>query len=179
MLTEAFRIIPGTTKTASGATEQFPCGDFNYLEIDVNVTSLRGTSLGFTYSRVDPFGNVFQVATGGVSAAGQLLMDIGPGLNIPINAGLRGVFSWALSGTAITTTVVTGANSATQNLTSTVGILPGDTLQFVAAATTRTVVSVTDSTHLVVSSAVNSTTGETVNVTNTPAATFSVWGGGK
>lgn len=179
MLTEAFRIIPGTVQTASGQLDPFPCGNFTRLEIDVNVTSLRGTSLNFAYSRVDAFGNVFPVATGGLTKAGQVIFDIGAGLTTPVQPGQSGIFAWTLAGTMISTTVGTGANSATQNLTSTTGMLVGDSLHFVTANVTVTIVTVTDGTHIVVSAPVNSTSSEVVNAINTPAATFSALGEGK
>lgn len=62
----------------------------------------------------------------------------------------------------ISTTVTTGANSATQRLGSTTGMLPGMLLYFPGADVERTIASVTDATHVVLTAAVTSVTGETV-----------------
>lgn len=195
-LAEIFRVwsgnaaSPGKTVTANGNLVQLngsvnsptiPVGSLDMLDINANVTSLRGVlpTITFVWSRIDPFGNAFPMATTGLSAAGKATLDIGPGLSNGFSPGSVGQFSWTLAGTVISTTVGTGANSTTQNLSSTTGILAGDSLFFHTANVTVTVVSVTDGSHLVVNTAVSSTNGETVTVPNTPAATMTIFGEGK
>lgn len=137
-------------------------------------------SLNFSYSRSDPFGNLYPVATGGLSAAGQITMDIGPGLSTAVNpGGQQGQFAWTLGGSAYSTTVTTGATSTTQLVGSTANMIVGDTLFFHTANVTVSVVTITDSTHVVVSASVASTTSEIVTVSSTPTATFTAFGEGK
>jgi hypothetical protein len=146
------------------------------IMVDINVTSVRGTtpSMAFFLDRLGADANGYPMfSPTALTAAGVISGNIGPGLATNVCFTDKARLRWTVGGTVITTTVGTGANSATQNLTSTAGMQVGDTLYFVTAAVSRTIVTVTDSTHVVVSSAVNSTTGETVNVTNTPAMTFS------
>ncbi len=64
------------------------------------------------------------------------------------------------------TTVTTGAKSATQTLTSTAGMSAGDALYFATANAWRTISSVTSGTVVVLTASVNSTTGETVTDRN-------------
>lgn len=63
----------------------------------------------------------------------------------------------------LATTVGTGAASATQTLASTLGIVAGNTLYFATAGVFRTVLSVTNSTTLVLTATVTTTTGEAVS----------------
>jgi hypothetical protein len=197
LLTEIFRVWNsaaanlGKTVTASGNMVSLPggaqgptvsCGNIDYLDVNINVTSLRGTgaSIAFAWSRIDgPFGSAYQLGSASMSSPGKATIDVGPGLQNGFNVGQSGQFSWTLGGNAYSTTVTTGANSATQTVGSTSNMIVGDTLFFHTANVTVTVVSITDSTHVVVSAAVNSTTSETVTVSSTPAATFTALGEGK
>lgn len=70
------------------------------------------------------------------------------------------------SGTA--TNVTTGADSATQTVTSTTGMTPGDMVRFDLAQADRTISSVTDATHVVLTSSVTTTTGEAVTLNTNP-----------
>jgi len=62
-------------------------------------------------------------------------------------------------------TVRTGANSATQTVGSTAGMSAGDWIYFATAQVSRLVSSITDATHVVLTAAVTTTTGETVTAT--------------
>lgn len=144
--------------------------------VDINVTSVRGTtpSMAFFLDRLGADANWYPMfSPTALTAAGVISGSIGPGLATNVCFADKARLRWTVGGSALSTTVVTGANSITQNLTSTAGMLSGDTLFFVTANVSRTIVTVTDSTHVVVNTAVSSTTSEMVNVTNTPAVTFS------
>lgn len=168
--------LASITYIANGNTPPFNTGGMSELLVDINVTSVRGVtpSMAFFLDRLGADGLWYPAySPTALTAPGVISTTFGPGMATNQGFSAQSRLRWTVGGTAINTTVSTGANSATQALTSTTGMLPGDTLQFVTAATSRTIVTVTDATHVVLNSAVNSTTSETVNVTNTPAVTFS------
>jgi len=74
------------------------------------------------------------------------------------------------------TTVTTGAASTTQLVGSTTGMAISGTLYFATAGVSRTISSVTDSTHVVLTATVTTTTGETVQQT-TSTTTLTDTGG--
>lgn len=144
--------------------------------VDVNVTSVRGTtpSMAFFLERLGGDGLWYPMfSPTALTAAGVISGNIGPGMATNVCFSGKARLRWTVGGAALATTVATGANSATQNLTSTAGMQVGDTLFFATANVSRTIVTVTDSTHVVLNSAVNSTTSEAVTATNTPSMTFS------
>ena len=162
--------------TANGNTSTFSTQGLKELLIDINVSSVRGVtpSMAFFFDRLGADGLWYPCySPTALTAAGVISTTLGPGMATNQGFSNQGRLRWTVGGTATNTTVTTGANSATQLLGSTAGMAAGDTLQFVTAAVSRTIVTVTDSTHVVLSSAVNSTTSEVVNVTNTPTMTFS------
>jgi hypothetical protein len=65
-------------------------------------------------------------------------------------------------GYGATTTVTTGASSATQTVGSTAGMAPGDSLYFATTNATGVIASITSATVVVLSSSLSTTTGETV-----------------
>lgn len=85
---------------------------------------------------------------------------------------LEDVTLTATSGAASSTTVIAGANSATQNVTSTADMFVGQTLNFETAAVFRIVASITDGTHVVLTEPVASTTAEVVSYTEAGVVTF-------
>src|SRR6185312_5210940 len=168
--------LASTTYMANNNTPSFNTQGLSELLIDINVTSVRGVtpSMAWFLDRQGADGLWYPCySPTALTAAGVISTTLGPGQATNQGFSNRARLRWTVAGTATNTTVSTGANSATQALTSTAGMLAGDTLQFVTAATSRTILTVTDSTHVVLDSAVNSTTSEVVNVTNTPAMTFS------
>ena len=66
-----------------------------------------------------------------------------------------------------TTTVTTGASSATQTVGSTKGMQPGDVLYFATTAVYAAVTSITDAVTVVLGTSISTTTGETVTVYGT------------
>jgi|SRR6185312_6595876 len=91
--------------SANGQTDPIATGSIETLEIDINVTAISaGATISFTYSRLDSYGNAYPVWTGGVSAIGTIVDDIGTGMNVPKSPGSQGVLSWVLSGTTPTAT---------------------------------------------------------------------------
>lgn len=75
---------------------------------------------------------------------------------------------FATAGAQTTTTIVAGANSATQNVTSSVGMVPGTNLTFPATGDVREVISVTDATHVVLNLPVLTVTADTVDFRAVP-----------
>lgn len=65
--------------------------------------------------------------------------------------------------TGISTTVAVGAESATQQVASTAGMVAGQSFYFGAAKTHAIVAVVVDGTHVTFTTSVNTTTGEAVN----------------
>jgi len=82
-------------------------------------------------------------------------------VNINVAAGVTG-----------STTVTVGANSATQQVGSTADMFVGQTLFFATAAVYRTVDSITDATHVVLTTPVNSTTAEAIDFTGLPTVSI-------
>lgn len=71
-------------------------------------------------------------------------------------------------GYGVNTTVTTGATSATQTLGSTAGMQPGDVLYFATAAVNAIVSSVTNSTTVVLTASITTTTSEVVTRVGEP-----------
>jgi|GEM_PF-2082709 len=163
--------------SSNGQTSAFKTDKFSYLAVDVNVSRLRGNTptIAIFFERQGADGNWYPIwSPTALSASGSLSTTIGSGQ--ATNQALTDLarVRWAFTGTNIATTVTTGANSATQVLGSTAGMVAGDVLHFATANADRTIQSVTDSTHVVLTQAINSTTTEAVTVKNTPDATLSL-----
>ncbi len=93
------------TSATVNQTDPLATGAFTHLEIDINVTALKAAcTISFTWSRVDSFGNLYTVWTGGVSATGVIIADIGYGMSTPACPGSAGVLSWTPSGSSPTAT---------------------------------------------------------------------------
>ncbi len=169
--------IQSETVITDGDSGWQPSGAVERLAVDLDVASLRGAStpgITFFVDREGQDGNGYPMySPSEITSAGTLSQSIGPGLQTAILPSASTRLRWTLQGSSLSTTVGTGANSATQNLSSTAGMQAGDTLYFASAAVSAVISSVTDSTHVVLGSVVNSTSDETVTVTNTPCATFS------
>ena len=173
--TQVVHVNPATYN-ADGQTGWYPTATVDYLSADINVTSLRGTSptLDFYVEREGADGVAYSIwHPTQLTAIGAPSTSIGPGMATTAMVGLRTRLRWVFGGTALATTVTTGANSATQTLGDTTGIVAGDVLHFATANVNRTVLSVTNGTVLVLTASVNSTTSEVVTVNNTPDAIFS------
>lgn len=82
--------------------------------------------------------------------------------------GIQDITITAAVGAPGTTTVVVGATSVTQNLTSTAALYPGANVFFATAGVFRQVDHVVDATHVVLTLPVTSTTAEVVTWTDTP-----------
>lgn len=90
---------PVTITTSGQLGNDFGVGALDVLEIDINITShVAGTSIAFTYSRVNPDGIAYPIWTGTATGAGQITGDIGPGMQTPMNIGETGRLSWVVSG---------------------------------------------------------------------------------
>lgn len=162
--------------TASGDSGWLPTSILKEIAVDVNLTSVRGASpsIAFFVDRQgeDQIGYPVYSPTA-LTAAGTVSQGIGDGAqtNAPLGPYTR--LRWTIGSTAVATTVTTGATSATQLVGDTSKLLVGDVLHFATANVNRTVASITDSTHVVVSSSVTTVDGEAVTVVGTPCATFS------
>ena len=172
---DAFVLEPLVYK-ASTAFASFKTDQFAMLLVDVSVTSLRGTSptiqpIVERKGSDDVWYPVYKPTA--LSAAGTFSTSIGVGMETPAPLGTMARLRFVLGGTSYSTTVTTGANSATQLVGSTANMAVGDTLHFGTANVDRTISSITDGTHVVLNASVNSTTSETVTVSSTPAATLS------
>jgi hypothetical protein len=162
--------------TASGHTDWLASYDLNELLLGLNLTAIRGTNPSITFfvefKGADDSAYPLY-SPNALTAIGAISQTIGEGkqTDAPITDFVR--LRWVVAGTAIATTVGTGANSATQELADTTGMAAGDTLHFATAAVNRVIDHVVDGTHVVLTAAVNSTDGEAVTATNTPDFTFS------
>lgn len=139
----------------------------------LGVGGASGANLKLYWARAaadDTFVNLVLLADADVGeTVARLAKSIGPGLDVAEIIGQAGRFVWDFTGAGIATTVTTGANSATQLIGDTTGILPGDTLHFGTANVDRVVDHVVDGTHVVLTAAVNSTTSEAVTTTGPTA----------
>ena len=85
-------------------------------------------------------------------------------ISFPSNTGQQMPTPAQTSGSGITTTVTTGASSATQTVGSTTNYQVGGTLNFATAGVNATIKSITSSTVVVLTSSISTTTGETVTI---------------
>lgn len=145
------------------------------LLLDINLTALGGTSptIQFFWERLGADGTWYTIWSGSsLSAATKVSTSIGLGMETDIPIGRAGRLRWTMGGTGFAGDVNGAANSATQTLESTTGILAGDVLHFATANVDRTVASVTNGTVVVLTAAVNAADEEVVTGA-TPTAIFS------
>ena len=154
----------------------FPTENLQALIVDINVVSLRGTtpSASLFVERLGADNNWYPMySPTALTAAGFASTVIGYQQQTPALLTKQARLRLAIGGTAVATTVTTGANSSTQTLGSTASLAVGDSLHFATANVNRTIVSITNGTTVVLNTAVNSTTSEAVTVNNTPAVSLS------
>jgi len=160
----------------SGDSGDIKTGTIAGLVVDIDVTALRGDSptLDLFVERKGSDSVWYPIySPDQLTSAGVLSDSIGIGYHVDQVVSGHTRLRWALGGTAIATTVTTGATSATQTLGDTTGILAGDVLHFATANVNRTVQSVTNGTVLVLTQSVTTVDSEAVTDTSTPNATFS------
>ncbi len=83
-------------------------------------------------------------------------------------------FGFRLQAHVVNANVGTGANSATQSLSSTSGMSVGDVIHFNSENANRTIVTVVDGTTVTLDSAISTTTSEGIYATTPPHAPFSL-----
>jgi hypothetical protein len=136
------------------------------------------TALGQSIVRRNSLGTSFHLS--GLQAFESINRNLDALGQTPVNdppffdssTGLLTLTPTCAAGASETTTVTTGATSATQTVGDTSNMFAGAVLLFATAGVYRTVVSITDATHVVLDSSVASTTGETITWTGIP--TFSL-----
>lgn len=97
-----YKITVPPTVTASGQTDDFPTGAFDTLEIDVNVTSITGTTptIQYIYERKGTDGQYYPVWTSAsINTTGKTSANPGVGCNPNASVGLSGRLRWVVGGT--------------------------------------------------------------------------------
>ena len=128
----------------------------------------RKTSLGETIHLTGL--QALQSVNRNLNAIGQAQVADAPDFDSPPE--LVDIFLSASAGVPHTTTVTVGADSATQQVGSTTNMYAGQSVFFPAEAVYRQVQSITDATHVVFTSPVNSTTAEALTFTGLPTITL-------
>lgn len=179
--------IPGASVTvpAGQTTITFP---INTLGVSTNsIATITGSLLGvgaqqqLTVTAPNLLTLTFnpQHVNGGSTAIGTVKLDgaAGPPFNLDL-AVVGAPAGYTCTPSTLTfplsTTVTTGANSATQKLSSTTDIVLGDKLHFGAANVDRTVLSITNATTVILDAPVVTTAGDTVTDKTNSVRTFTL-----
>lgn len=166
---------PSTLRTASGNSGLISLRDASLAILGLDLTAIGGTNptLDVYWDRYGADGVAYQAYHAAQkTAAGQVATSIGIGMEVDTPLGEAGRLRWVLGGTGVATTSGATANSATQQVASTAGMIPGMTLHFGTANVDRVIASITDATHVVLTAAVSATNTEAIT-SATPAAQFS------
>lgn len=168
--------LPSSTYVADGDSTPWPTAGLTTVTVSVSLTSLRGVApvawFGIENQWGDiVWGNLWSGVPLSAPASFSQMVTVPQRQNLlnPQQMRLR----WQITGDPYLTAVTTGASSSTQQVGSSAGMQAGDTVYFSSAVASRTISSIPNSTHIVLSSSISTTTGETVSATNTPDFTFS------